>query len=193
MEKIPLPPQPPEVTLPVVIAGSLIHRRENYMTLGAFGIMSLQPPIIYISSMKSHYSNEGIRENGFFSINIPPAELVQKADFCGLVSGRDVDKSGIFTTFYGNERSAPMIEECPVNFVCRVIRTVDLPYNEVFIGEVIEYYVSTECLDDDKPDPDKINPMVLAGPAYRSLGPVVGVAFGEGRAYRARLKRERSG
>ncbi|PWR73919.1 flavin reductase family protein [Methanospirillum lacunae] len=188
MEKISLPLQPPEVSLPVVIAGAFVHGKENYITLGAFGIMSLQPPIVYISSMKSHYSNEGIRENGFFSVNVPPADLVQQADYCGLVSGRDVDKSKIFTTFYGSERLAPMIEECPVNFVCKVIRIVDLPYNEVFIGEIVEYYASKECLDNDKPDPEKIDPMVLAGPSYRCLGPLAGVAFGEGRAYRARLK-----
>jgi len=190
MEKTPLPPQPPEVTLPVVIAGTLIKGTENYLTLGAFGVMSLQPPIIYISSMKTHYSNEGITENGFFSINVPPVELVQQADFCGLVSGRDMDKSRVFTSFYGYEKTAPMIVECPVNFVCKVIRTVDLPYNEVFIGEIIEYYASKDCLNDDKPDPVKINPMVLAGPSYRSLGSEVGVAFGEGRILRARIRKK---
>ncbi|MDD1728297.1 MAG: flavin reductase family protein [Methanospirillum sp.] len=182
--KIQLQAQPPEVTLPVVIAGTLVKGRENYITLGAFGLMSLQPPIVYISSMKSHYSNIGIKENGFFSINIPSADMVQKTDFCGLVSGRDINKSELFTSFYGLEKTAPMIQECPINFICKVIRIVDLPFNEVFIGEVIDYYADDECLDDNKPDPQRVNPMVLAGPSYRSIGQVVGVAFGEGRSYR---------
>lgn len=55
--------------------------------------MSIEPPVIYISSHKSHYTNIGISENGYFSVNIPSVDLVKKIDYCGLVSGHKTNKS----------------------------------------------------------------------------------------------------
>jgi flavin reductase (DIM6/NTAB) family NADH-FMN oxidoreductase RutF len=99
MEKIQMPNQAPAAPMPVVIAGTLVKGKENYLTIGAYGVMSIQPPLVYISSMKAHFSNAGIKETGYFSINVPPAALVKETDYCGLVSGRDTDKSTVFSGF----------------------------------------------------------------------------------------------
>ena len=167
---------------PTVIVGVLVNGKVNYLTLGSFGGMSINPPLEYISVNKAHYSNAGIKENGYFSVNIPSNDLAQKADYVGLVSGKDTDKSGVFTTFYGSIDKAPMIEECPVNMVFKVIQMVDLPNNEVFIGEVVETYVNKECIADDRPDMKKINPVMLGGGTYFALGNKVGNAFSDGKA-----------
>jgi flavin reductase (DIM6/NTAB) family NADH-FMN oxidoreductase RutF len=182
MEKIQLQNQAPAAPLPIVIAGALVDGKENYLTIGAYGVMSIQPPVIYISSMKGHYTNAGIRKSGYFSINVPSADLIKKTDYCGLVSGRDADKSVVFSAFYGKKKHAPMIRECPVNALCKVAKTVELPNNDVFIGDVIEYYVDEDCLTDKVPDPKKIDPLVLAGRSYRKLGRVAGAAFTAGKA-----------
>lgn len=167
---------------PTVIAGAIVDGKENYLTLGAYGLMSINPPMLYISVNKAHYTNAGIRENGYFSVNIPSAGLEQKTDYVGLVSGRDTDKSGVFSNFYGSVKKAPMIEECPVNMLCKVANIVDLPNNEVFIGEIVETYVNEECLTDGRPDAKKINPIVLMGSNYWELGNVAGAAFKDGLA-----------
>ncbi len=73
---------------------------------------------------KRHYTNTGIRKNGTFSVNIPSAEMVKETDYCGLLSGKDVDKAELFENFYGKLWTAPMIEECPLNIECRLIKTV---------------------------------------------------------------------
>ncbi|HNX17855.1 MAG TPA: flavin reductase family protein [Methanoregula sp.] len=182
MEKILMPNQAPAAPMPVVIAGAFVKGKENYLAIGAYGVMSIQPPLVYISSMKAHFTNTGIKESGYFSINVPPATLVKETDYCGLVSGRDSDKSKVFSAFYGKEKHAPMIRECPVNAVCKVVNTVELPNNEVFIGEVIEYYVDKSCFTDKIPDAKKINPLLLAGRNYRKLGGVAGIAFSAGKA-----------
>lgn len=182
MEKIQIPNQAPAAPMPVVIACALVKGKENYLTIGAYGVMSIQPPLVYISSMKAHFTNAGIKETGYFSINVPPAALIKETDYCGLVSGRDTDKSTVFSGFYGKEKHAPMIRECPVNAVCKVVKTVELPNNEVFIGEVVEYYVDTPCLTDNIPDLKKIDPLLLAGRSYRKLGGVAGAAFSAGKA-----------
>lgn len=182
MEKIQIQNQAPAAPMPVVIAGARVNGKENYLAIGAYGIMSMQPPLVYISSMKAHFTNAGIKQSGYFSINVPSATLMKETDYCGLVSGRDADKSKVFTAFYGKEKRAPMIRECPVNAVCKVVKTVELPINEVFIGEVIEYFVDESCFTDKIPDPKKIDPLLLAGHNYRKLGGIAGKAFSAGKA-----------
>jgi len=120
LAKIPQQTQIPAAPFPIVIAGTLVNRKENYLTIGAFGGMSMQPPVIYIPSLKTHYTNIGIKETGYFSINLPPARLVLETDYCGLVSGWKIDKSQLFAPFYGKEKLAPMVRECPVNAVCKL-------------------------------------------------------------------------
>ena len=164
-----------------VIVGALVNGRANYLTLGGCGIISISPPLMYITVNKSHYTNSGIKENGHFSVNLPSTSLEVKTDYVGLVSGRNTDKSGVFTAFYGSTKKAPMVEECPVNILCRVYKTLDLPNNEVFIGEIVETYVNDECLNGKVPDMKKINPMILSGGSYWSLGDIVGTAYKDGR------------
>ncbi len=75
-----------------------------------------------------------------------------------------------------------MIEECPVNILCKLIDTVDLPRNEVFIGEIVETYVGKEYIVDGKPDVTMINPILLAGGKYYELGSSIGTLRLEGKA-----------
>jgi flavin reductase (DIM6/NTAB) family NADH-FMN oxidoreductase RutF len=169
-------------TNPTVIVGALVDGKPNYLTLGHCGGMSMNPPIVYVSCNKAHYTNAGIKENGYFSVNLPSRDLVQKTDYIGLVSGRDVDKSGVFTAFYGSADKAPMIEECPACILCKVIETINLPNNDVFIGEIVETYIDEDCLSDDKPDVCKIDPILLAGGGYCRVGERCGNAFADGKA-----------
>jgi flavin reductase (DIM6/NTAB) family NADH-FMN oxidoreductase RutF len=74
-----------------------------------------------------------------------------------------------------------MIKECPVNLLCKLIQTVDLPTQEVFIGEVVETYVAKDCMVNDKPDIQKVNPLLLGGGGYWELGKRAGNAFMDGK------------
>ncbi len=167
---------------PAVIAGALVNGKPNYITLGSYGGMSINPAIVYISINKTHYTNAGIKENGYFSVYIPSNNLVKETDYVGIVSGKDTDKSVVFSAFYGSVDKAPMIVECPVNILCKLINTLDLPRNEVFIGEILETYVGKEFVVDGKPDLQKINPLLLAGGKYCELGSPVGNPRQDGKA-----------
>ena len=168
---------------PAVIAGAMVNGKPNFLTLGNYGGICPRPvPIVYISVNKAHYTNAGIKETGYFTVNWPSKDLVQKTDYVGLVSGKDVDKAAIFNVFYGAVDSAPMIEECPVNIVCKLQQTVDLPTQEVFIGEVVETYVSKDCCDGEKPVLKDVNPLILGGGAYWELGEKAGNSFQDGKA-----------
>lgn len=176
----------PAIPAPAVIVGAMVRGKPNYNTLGCYGLISPQPPTVYIKSIKPHYTNVGIRETGYFSVNVPSAALVQKTDYVGLVSGKDTDKSGVFKPFYGSVDKAPLIEECPVNLLCKVIQTVEMPSQplaEIFFGEIVETYVSQDCIVDGKPDMTKLWPLMLGGGYYWEMkGKPAGAAWGEGKA-----------
>lgn len=175
----------PAIAVPAVIVGAMVNGRPNYLTLGCFGLMSIAKPTVSIMSGKRHYTNAGIRETGYFSVNVPSPGLVRETDYVGLVSGQKVDKSGLFKSFFGSTDKAPMIEECAVNMLCKVVKTdelPDVPDHEIFYGEVLEAYVCEECMTDGQPDTGKIRPLLLSNGCYWSIGSPAGVAWKEGMA-----------
>jgi flavin reductase (DIM6/NTAB) family NADH-FMN oxidoreductase RutF len=136
---------------------------------------------------KSHHTNKGIREFGEFSVSVPGDDLMKAVDYAGLVSGSRVDKSVLFDPFYGELRHAPMVRECPLTMECRVVRIVDLPVNEFFIGEIVGVYTEERFLTDGKPDMVKLKPFVLSMPDnhYWSLGESIGRAWQSGKEFKA--------
>ncbi|HWR42217.1 flavin reductase family protein [Sporomusa sp.] len=120
MNKVKVPNRP-FGPFPTILAGADVMGKPNYVTVGACGVVSLQP-VLYISLKSTHYTTIGVKENGFFSVNIPSADMVQKTDYCGVVSGKTTDKSKLFTAFYDELGKAPMISECPMNMLCKVIQ-----------------------------------------------------------------------
>ncbi len=165
---------------PTILAGSDVDGRPNYATVGACGVVSLDP-VLYISLKSTHYTTIGVREKGYFSVNIPSTDMVSKTDYCGIVSGKTTDKSLQFTSFYDKIGKAPLIKECPVNFLCKAIQTLPILGFEMFLGEIVATYVDQQCITDGKPDPAKINPMVIMGNHYWSIGSSVGTVFKAGK------------
>ncbi len=99
-------------------------------------------------------------------------EMVKETDYCGIVSGKKVDKAKLFETFYGNLETAPMIKGCPINMECKLIKTVDFPNHDVFVGEVVETYCDERYLTDGIVDFSKIQPIlfVMNDRSYWKLG-----------------------
>lgn len=168
--------------MPCSIVGTMVEKKPNYLAVAWFSMVNFKPPCIAIALNKVHYSNGGIKESGAFSVNIPCVDMVEVTDYCGIVSGRKYDKSKEFETFYGKSGSAPMITECPYNIECRLISVVDLPTNELFIGEVLAVYSDERYLTEGVPDMKKVNPLILSMPerSYLALGGRVASAWETG-------------
>ena len=165
--------------MPCALVGANVDGKANYLTVAWFSMVNPKPAYLAVAMNKAHYTNPGVKANGTFSVNIPSSDMAEKTDYCGLVSGRKVDKAAVFETFYGKLETAPMIKECPLNVECRLVQTVDLPAEELFIGEIIAAYCEESCLTEGAPDLQKINPFVLIMPdkKYRGLGQDVGAAW----------------
>ena len=172
-------------TMPCALVGANVGGKPNYLTIAWFSMVNPDPPYLALAMNKAHYTNAGIRANGTFSLNIPSADMAEVTDYCGIVSGKKVDKSGLFETFYGKLGTAPMIRECPINFECRLVQTVELPAEELFIGEIVDGYCDEEFLGEGKtPDLKKINPFMLTMPdrRYFTLGEEIGRAWEMGKS-----------
>jgi flavin reductase (DIM6/NTAB) family NADH-FMN oxidoreductase RutF len=153
------------------------------MTVAWMNRLNGNPPIWGLAIGKKAYTLKGIKVNRTFSINIPSIDLVAKADYVGIVSGRNVDKSKLFEVFYGKLESVPMIQECPLCVECKVYDIVELPRTDLVMGEIIAAYTEKRYMSNETLDPKKINPFVLTQPDnhYWELGEVVADAFAIGK------------
>jgi flavin reductase (DIM6/NTAB) family NADH-FMN oxidoreductase RutF len=135
---------------------------------------------------KTHYTIQGIELNKTFSINIPSKKQMAITDYCGLVSGKQEDKAKLFSVFYGKTKTAPMIEDCPVNIELKMQNKIIFSKDICYFGEVQEIYVSEDCISDSLPDLKKIDPLLLSMPDnhYWSIGEIVGNAWSIGKSFK---------
>jgi flavin reductase (DIM6/NTAB) family NADH-FMN oxidoreductase RutF len=169
MAKIEIAPERVYYPMGCSLVGANVGGKPNYLAIAWFTMVHPKPPYVMVTMNKVHYTNAGVKENGTFSVNIPSAEMAEATDYCGLVSGSKYDKSKVFETFYGKLKTAPMIKECPFSVECKLIQTVDLPMEELFIGEIIGVYTEERYLTEGLPDIRKMNPLVLQMPQKRYL------------------------
>jgi flavin reductase (DIM6/NTAB) family NADH-FMN oxidoreductase RutF len=163
--------------MPTTLVGALVFGKPNYATVAHVGIMDLTS--VSLGMNKAHYTNQGIRENKTFSINVPSVKLVRETDYCGLVSDKTEDKAGLFSTFFGVLGSAPMIDQCVINMECELVQTVDFPNHDVFVGRIVETYCDEKALKDGVVDFDRVQPIlfVMNDRSYWRLGGRVGKAW----------------
>jgi len=168
------------------LLGTHLNGKPNFMALDWLTRVNYQPAMLGICVNKGHASHTAIRETDEFSVNIPTVDMVSVTDYCGIVSAAKTDKSKLFEVFYGELKSAPLITVCPLNIECRLVQTLDLPTNTLFIGEIINIYSEEKYLGNGKPDVKKIRPFLLTMPDNRfwAVGEQVGNAWKDGVKYK---------
>jgi len=172
--------------MPVVLVGAAVSGRPNFMAAAWVTWVNDDPALMGVCIDASHHTHVGIEAHGQFSVNLPGSDLVAATDYCGLVSGNNVDKSQCFEIFTGELEFAPMIKACPLTMECRVRQSVNLPSDTLFIGEVVATYTEERYLTDGKPDVRKIKPFVLTMPDnnYWWIGGHAGKAWSIGKGYK---------
>lgn len=137
--------------LPPVMVSCGDMESSNIITIGWTGILNTVPPKTYISVRPSRHSYGIIKEKGEFVINLTPSSLVKEADFCGIYTGKKVDKFARckLTKLAANEVSCPMIEESPLSLECRVTDIVPLGSHDMFIADILCVNVDESLFDED--------------------------------------------
>lgn len=149
----------------------------NIITVAWAGTVCTNPPMVSISVRPSRYSHHMITETGEFVINLTTKELVYATDYCGVKSGRDVDKwkEMELTPMPSEQVKAPCIAESPVNIECRVVRTEQLGSHDMFLAEVVAVHVDDTYMDEKGGfHLADANPIVYSHGEYYDLGKKLG-------------------
>lgn len=187
MEKVKIATNAFVYPMPVVMVGTMVEGKINYMPVGWVSRVNLNPPMMGITLRKAHYTARGIRECREFGISVPGIDLIKEVDYAGLVSGSKVDKSTLLQSFFGELKNAPMIKDCPLAMECRIVEIVELPSHDLFIGEIVGAYTEERFLTDGKPDIVKMCPFTLTMPdnRYWKMGEAAGAAWSIGKELKA--------
>jgi flavin reductase (DIM6/NTAB) family NADH-FMN oxidoreductase RutF len=145
--------------LPIVLVGSLVENRPNFLVIGYSAPFDFGQHLFF-SIYKKRHTLKGILEHKTFSLNIPSVELIDKVEICGSKSGRVFDKSQLFEIFYGELKTIPLIEDCPISIECEVVEMLDYGQNYGVIGKVVKSYVDQACLVGDKLDMRLVRPIL---------------------------------
>ena len=137
-----------------------------------------------VISLSKHKTTDNLEKTGAFTVSFADERTVAESDYFGLVSGNKVPDKVVkvgFTVTPSPNVNAPIINEYPLTLECKVISFED----GMLIGEVINQSADESILTDGKVDLAKLKPIVFdaAGMCYRSLGEVVGQAWGSGKVF----------
>ena len=164
--------------LPVVMVSMADKKGKlNIITIAWAGTVCTNPPMVSISVRPERYSYSILRETGEFVINLTTRDLVYATDYCGVKSGRDVDKFrelGL-TPAPASVVKAPIIGESPVNLECRVSQTLSLGSHELFLAEVAAVHADRRYMDEqNKFHLEKAEPIVYSHGDYLLCGDRIG-------------------
>jgi flavin reductase (DIM6/NTAB) family NADH-FMN oxidoreductase RutF len=122
----------------------------NIITVAWAGTVCSDPVMVSISVRKERYSYDILKDTGEFVINLVTKDLAYAADYCGVRSGRDVDKfrDMKLTPLRSTCIQAPGIEESPVNLECRVSQVVELGSHDMFLSKVVAVTVDKDHMDE---------------------------------------------
>ena len=146
-----VPPATELIPTPVVLVTTKgKNTGPNIITLAWVGVVNSDPPMVSISIRPDRFSYQLLKETGEFCVNVPDAGLVREVDVCGLTSGKTADKFALtgLTPVKAAEVAPPLIQQCPVNLECRVVKTLLLGSHELFIGEILAVHRDEAILNE---------------------------------------------
>jgi flavin reductase (DIM6/NTAB) family NADH-FMN oxidoreductase RutF len=137
--------------VPAVMVTCGSGEEKNIITIAWTGIVNSDPPMTYVSVRKSRHSHHLIEESGEFVINVTTEDMAFATDYCGVKSGRDVDKfkEMNLTPIPAEKVSCPLIEESPVNLECKVAEVHSYPTHDMFVAEIVAMHVDESVFDEN--------------------------------------------
>jgi flavin reductase (DIM6/NTAB) family NADH-FMN oxidoreductase RutF len=163
--------------VPAVLVTSGDMKNSNIMTVAWTGTICSDPAMTYISVRPNRYSYKLIKESGEFVINLTTRDLTFATDWCGVKSGKDIDKfkEMHLTKQKANFVKCPLIAESPVSIECKVVEIKELGSHDMFIAEVLGINASNEYIDEKGAfDISKCDLIAYANGGYYTLDKKIG-------------------
>lgn len=137
--------------VPAVLVTTGDMEKSNIITVAWCGIISSDPPRLYISVRPERFSYDILKEKGEFCVNLSTAAMVRAVDLCGVKSGRDVDKFTLskLTKEEAKAVSCPRIAESPISLDCKVFDVVKMGSHDMFMADILSVGVNEQLIDED--------------------------------------------
>lgn len=134
----------------VMVSCAQEGKADNIITVAWTGTVCTNPPMAYISVRPSRHSYDMIKSTGEFVINLTTKDLVKATDYCGVRSGREVDKFKEMNLHKepATHVSVPLIKECPVNIECKVREIKELGSHHMFLADVVGVDIDPAYMDE---------------------------------------------
>ena len=161
----------------VMVSCQIPTEKPNIITVAWAGTVCTNPPMLSISVRPERYSHGIITETGEFVVNLVTKDLVCATDYCGVKSGRDVDKFDAMhlTPLNLPQVSAPGIAESPVNIACKVSRILHLGSHDMFLADVVAVHADEHYMDENNRfDLNLAKPLVYSHGEYMGTGKQLG-------------------
>ena len=163
--------------LPAVMVSCSDGERDNIITVAWTGIINTIPPKTYISVRPKRFSYGLISSSREFTINLTTVALARATDYCGMYTGRKVDKfeKCSLTRQSGSENSCPMIAESPISLECKVTQIIPMGTHDMILADIVATHVSEALIDDNgRLCMEKADLMAYAHGEYFALGKSLG-------------------
>lgn len=174
----------------VMVSATDGEGKDNIITVAWAGTICTNPPMLSISIRPERYSYAMIKKTREFVVNLTTEQLAYATDYCGVRSGRDVDKfkEMKLTKEKADFVKAPMIKESPVSIECRVKKIVELGSHHMFVADVLAVHADEAYMDEkQKFNLNKAHPLVYSHGEYYGIGKKIGT-FGYSVKKRKRKK-----
>ena len=151
--------------------------RDNMITIAWAGTACTNPPMLYISVRPERYSYKALRETGEFVVNLTTKDMAKAVDYCGVRSGKDVDKFKQTGLQKGeaSKVNVSVIEDSPVNIECKVRELLELGSHHMFLADVVHVTVDDRYMDEKGTfHLERANPIVYSHGTYFDIGNSLG-------------------
>lgn len=181
-EKISIKPTTLLAPVPVVLVGCSgkpdgQRPQNNLITVAWAGTVCSDPPMLSIAVRKERWSYEQIKETREFTVNLVSKDLLWATDFCGVKSGKDVDKfkECKLTSVKAEALPlAPAVKESPLTISCRVAQIIELGSHDLFIAKIVAVQVDPKIMKGQKICLDQAELTAFAHGEYYEIGSILG-------------------
>jgi len=178
--------------MPTPLIAAAHEGEQGLITVAWIGMISGTPPTIGMALRATRNTLRLIEASGEFTVNGPRVGMQDVVDFCGIVSGDDVDKfqAAGLTPMPASIVAAPLVAECPFNIECKVVGIQDMGEYRLVMGEIVETHADEEILTaGGKVDIGLLDPLlyVPGTQEYRGVGPKIASAYTVGLPLKERM------
>lgn len=169
---------------PVTVIGTVSDNKINWMNVAHVGILGMAH--IHVSINKSHHTSKSLKVGGYISVNLVNEAILTEADYVGMVSGKDVDKSKVFEYSLDEDTKMPIINDAPLTMTCEIVSSFTTVNHENWMLKPVNTYVQEEYLDEKgKIDFKAMSPMLfdMQKMRYLNVGSEVAKCWNIGKQY----------